>query len=254
MAISNSAAIETMQTSRPKSVFLSAEWRDLVMLNYEVDPALLHQYVPLGTVLDSFEGKTYVSLVGFRFCRTKMFGVFSIPFHANFLEVNLRFYVRREGSEERRGVVFISEVVPKRAIVSTARLLFGENYTCHPMRHRVMMKGLQKTVEYQWQVADQWCTIFAKRAGTPSPAANGSLEQFITEHYWGYSRQRNGDSLEYRVTHPSWLVWTATEAKFDGDASMLYGHELSTVLQRRPDSTFIADGSQVTLHKGERIV
>src|SRR5258708_33955012 len=109
MAISNLAAIETMQTSRPKPVFLSAEWRDLVMLNYAVDPALLHQYVPSGTALDSFEGKIYVSLVGFRFCRTKMFGAISVPFHANFLEVNLRFYVRRrEGSGDRRGVVFIS--------------------------------------------------------------------------------------------------------------------------------------------------
>jgi uncharacterized protein YqjF (DUF2071 family) len=254
MAIHNPVAIETTQASRAKPVFLSAEWRDLVMLNYEVDPTLLQRYVPLGTVLDSFEGKTYVSLVGFRFCRTKMFGVFSIPFHFNFLEVNLRFYVRRKyGDEERRGVVFISEVVPKPAIAITARLVYGENYTCHPMRHRVT-EGLDKTAEYQWQIAGQWCTLSAKGIGAPSPASSGSLEQFITEHYWGYSRQRNGNSLEYQVTHPSWLVWTATEAKFEGDASMLYGHELGAILQRRPDWAFIADGSRVTVRKGERIV
>jgi uncharacterized protein YqjF (DUF2071 family) len=255
MAIRNPVAIETTQGSRAKPVFLSAEWRDLVMLNYEVDPALLKPYLPSGTVLDSFAGKTYVSLVGFRFCRTKMLGFFSIPFHVNFLEINLRFYVRRgNGNEERRGVVFISEVVPRHAIATTARLLYGENYICLPMRHRVATEGLKKIAEYQWQIAGQWCTLLAKGIGAPFPAVCGSLEQFITEHYWGYSRQKNGNSLEYQVTHPSWLVRTATEAGFHGDASALYGSEFSAILQRRPDCAFVADGSRVIVHKGERIV
>ena len=254
MAIRNPAAIETMQASRPKPVFLSAEWRDLVMLSYEVDPAILQPYVPSGTILDSSQGKTYVSLVGFRFCRTKMFGVFAIPFHSNFLEVNLHFYVRRRHkNEDRRGVVFISEVVPRRAIATTARLFYGENYTCHPMKHRTETEGPIQSAEYQWRVAGMWCKLFAKGTGIPSLAVDGSLEQFITEHYWGYSRQRNGTSLEYQVTHPSWPVWTATEASFDGDASALYGSEFGAILQRRPDCTFITDGSAVTVHKGKRI-
>ena len=235
-------------------VFLSAEWRDLVMLNYEIEPSLLNQYVPPGTSLNSFQGRTYVSLVGFEFFRTKLLGCFPIPFHANFDEVNLRFYVRhREGGEDRRGVVFIGEVVPRRAIATTARLLYGENYTCLPMRHHVATEELGKTFEYQWKVEDKWCRLSAQTAGLPIHPNEGSLEQFITEHYWGYSNQRTGGCLEYHVSHAPWKVWETTTAGFQGDASALYGCELGTLLQRRPDSAFVAEGSPVIVFKGNRI-
>ena len=139
-------------------VFLSAEWRDLVMLNYEVDPAILKGYVPPGTVLDSFEGRTYVSLVGFQFRRTRLFGSLAVPFHADFDEVNLRFYVRRTaGTEDRRGVAFIAEIVPKWAVAKIARLAYGENYICLPMRHCVNMDGAIKTAEYEWEFNGAWC-------------------------------------------------------------------------------------------------
>src|SRR5450432_3586609 len=136
--------------AQSKRVFLSAEWRDLVILNYEVEPRLLTHYVPLGTSLDSFMGRTYISLVGFRFCHTKLFGYLSVPFHTDFDEVNLRFYVRRkDGADDRRGVVFIAEVVPRRAIATMARLVYGENYKCLPMKHRIDTELLKKTAEYQ---------------------------------------------------------------------------------------------------------
>ena len=224
------------------------------MLNYEVDPALLSCCVPQGTSLDSFQGKTYVSLVGFRFCRTKLIGHFPIPFHTNFDEVNLRFYVRRkENGEERRGVVFIAEVVPKRAIATTARVLYGENYVCLPMKHRIESNGSATSLEYQWRVGGEWCKISAGTSGLPKPAMEGSLEQFITEHYWGYSRQRGGGSMEYRVEHVPWKVWTTAGAGFEGNGSALYGKELLAVLQRRPESAFVADGSSVLVLRGKQL-
>ncbi len=224
------------------------------MLNYEVEPTLLEDYVPPGTVLDSFGGKTYVSLVAFQFRRTKLFGALAVPFHANFDEVNLRFYVRRkEGNEDRRGVVFIAEIVPKWAIAKIARLAYGENYICLPMKHCVNLGGATKTAEYRWQLNGAWCKLHARASVTPAPAEEGSLEQFITEHYWGYSAQRNGDSLEYHVSHVPWSIWTSTAAGFEGDVSCLYGLELGKILQRRPDSAFIADGSPVTVSTGKRI-
>src|SRR5271169_3311573 len=128
-----------------RTVFLTAEWRDLVMLNYEVDPHLLEKQVPCGAVLDSFLGKTYVSLVGFRFFRTKLFGRLLVPFHSNFDEVNLRFYVRHiEGGETRRGVVFIAEIVPRQAVATVARLAYGENYICLPMKRQVCVEVAKK--------------------------------------------------------------------------------------------------------------
>jgi uncharacterized protein YqjF (DUF2071 family) len=236
-------------------VFLSAVWRDLVMLNYQVDPNLLLGYVPIGTELDSFEEKTFVSLVGFRFLHTKLFGLAPIPFHACFEEVNLRFYVRRrEGGEDRRGVVFLREIVPRRAVAWTARLAYGENYVRYSMRHDVITSGGAITAEYSWMLHGQWCTLRAQACGTSRRPGEGSLEQYITEHYWGYAARRKGGSLEYHVSHVPWNVWACTSAGFVGNANALYGPELQGILQRPPDSAFIADGSPVVVHAGERIV
>jgi uncharacterized protein YqjF (DUF2071 family) len=235
-------------------VFLSAEWRDLVMVNYEVDPKLLNDYVPPGTALDSYDGRTYVSLVGFQFRRTKLFGALPVPFHRDFDEINLRFYVRhKEGNEDRRGVVFIAEIVPKWAIAKVARIVYGENYVRLPMKHRIDTTGTTVTAEYEWQQRGAWSKIYVHASGNPAPAADGSLEQFITEHYWGYSKQRNSGSLEYRVSHVPWNVWRSTAAGFEGDATSLYGFELGRVLQRPPDSAFIADGSLVSVLTGKKI-
>jgi uncharacterized protein len=235
-------------------IFLSAEWRDLVMLNFEVDPGLLRSHVPPGTELDFFGGKTFVSLVGFRFLRTRLFGILPIPFHSNFDEVNLRFYVRRqEGPTLRRGVVFIREIVPRRAIADVARLLYGENYTRHPMRHSINRDGACYTAEYEWQFKRRWCRLCARAAGTPATPLEGSLEQFITEHYWGYSRKRKGACVEYHVTHVPWQVWTASGAGFEGDGDALYGSGFGDVLCGAPDSAFIADGSAVQVFMGRRI-
>lgn len=235
-------------------IFLSAEWRDLVMLNYEVDRKLLSGYVPPGTVLDSFQGRTYVSLVGFRFRHTKLFGFLPVPFHADFDEVNLRLYVRRdEGNESRRGVVFIAEIVPKRAVAQIARVAYGENYVRLPMAHSIDTNGTSNTVDYRFQLNGAWCKLHARSAVAPAPADEGSLEQFITEHNWGYSAQSDGGTIEYHVSHIPWNVGVSTAAGFEGDASRVYGVELAKVLQRCPDSAFIADGSPITVFGGKRI-
>ncbi len=245
------------RTSQAKQVFLSAEWRDLVMLNYQVDPGLLRRYVPPATSLDSFQGKTYISLVGFRFCRTRLLGYLPVPFHTDFEEVNLRFYVRRQnsdGSEDRRGVVFVAEIVPRRAIAATARLVYGENYKYARMRHRIETKDASKSAAYEWQVGDRWCRLSAQTEGFPAVPQAGTVQAFITEHYWGYSVQSDGGCLEYHVSHAPWRVWATRIAGFEGDASAVYGRELGAILQRRPDSAFVADGSPVIVFKGDRIL
>lgn len=237
-----------------KKVFLTAEWRDLVMLNYAVDSRLLAKFVPAGTVLDSFQGKTYISLVGFRFCRTRLLGSVATPFHSNFDEVNLRFYVRhQEGDEYRRGVVFIAEIVPRWFVAATARLLYGENYVCLPMKHNVGTGAQKQFVSYEWKLENKWCKLSAGAAGASELAREGSLEQFITEHYWGYSARHGANTTEYHVSHDPWQVWTCTDAKFEGDASPLYGAELGRVLLGKPDSAFIAAGSRVTVFKGSTL-
>ena len=170
----------------------------------------------------------YVSLVGFRFCRTKLFGYVPIPFHTDFDEVNLRFYVRRkEHDEDRRGVVFIAEIVPKRAVARIARFAYGENYVCVPMKHRIDMNDAAKTAEYQCgSRAEVGPGSMRTHPAPPRLPRRVASEQFTAEHYWGYSAKRSGDTLEYRVAHVPWNVWKTTAAGFEGDASGLYGVEL----------------------------
>lgn len=151
-------------------------------------------------------------------------------------------------------MVFIAEIVPKQIVATTARLLYGENYICLPMKHRVFTGHAKKSAEYRWKIKNRWCTLTAEALGTPAQPEEGSLEQFITEHYWGYSTQRGGGSLEYHVSHAPWQAWETNAAGFEGDASALYGAELGRILQRRPESAFIADGSSVIVFKSRKSV
>ena len=231
------------------AIFLSAEWRWLVMLNYEVDPAIVQPHVPAGTEIDFWNGKTYLSLVGFLFLRTRVKGI-PIPFHRDFEEVNLRFYVRRKTGEEwRRGVVFIKEIVPRWAISWVARTFYNENYVSLPMRHHVAGDEFR----YCWNFNGRWNHLGAVRGGEPLPAKPGSEEEFITEHYWGYNVQADGSSLEYRVDHVPWRVWQTKDTNVELSVSNLYGPEFVEPLARRPSSAFLAEGSPVTIYQGRRL-
>ncbi len=236
-------------------VFLTAEWRYLAMLNYAVDPALLAHLVPRGTELDEFEGKTYVSMVGFRFERTRLRGVW-IPFHSDFDEANLRFYVRRGvAGELRRGVVFVREIVPRWAIAKVAQVCYGEKYIALPMSHKVVeptSEGGRIQTEYRWRYRQKWNAIRAECSGHPAIPPVESREAFFTEHYWGYAAGADS-TVEYRVEHDRWRVWPTTQASFEGDVSELYGAELARCLTRQPDSALIAEGSAVVVHSGQKI-
>lgn len=229
-------------------VFLTAEWKNLLMLNYSVDEALLRPFVPDGTELDGHGGTTYVSLIGFEFNKTEILGR-RVPFHQSFEEVNLRFYVRRG---TRRGVVFIRELVPKLAVTAIARLAYGENYSCVPMGHRLEIHPNGIYAKFSWGSGDGSCSISGKIGNKGSLPEEGSLSQFITEHYWGYAL-RTGKTVEYQVDHPQWEVREAISAEFSGDAGRYYGTEFANVLAKAPDSAFFADGSKVTVFNGAPI-
>ena len=238
---------------RSEPVFLTAEWRHLAMLNYEVDPGLLRPLIPSGTEQDSWSGKTFVSLVGFRFLNTKVWGV-SLPLHRTFEEVNLRFYVRRlQEGKVRRGVIFIREIVPRRLIAAVARAVYNERYVALPMSHQITGNSSCLSVEYGWKLGTCKNRIKIVTKGEPQLPQDGSQEQFITEHYWGYANQHDGGCIEYQVRHPRWRVWNASEAVFDGNMEALYGEELNAVLKHPPASAFLAEGSEVSVHRGRSL-
>jgi uncharacterized protein YqjF (DUF2071 family) len=231
-------------------VFLTAEWRNLLMVNYEIDPAILAPHVPVGTQLDSFNGRTFVSVVGFHFLRTRVLGV-PVPGYRKFDEVNLRFYVSRQTAGEcLRGVVFVKEIVPKRAIAWLARRLYNERYVAMPMRSTVKVPG---RAEYAWRHGGSWDGLSAYVTGAPYQPAPDSEEAFITEHYWGYSKQRDGGTVEYRVTHPAWRVYRCASPVLDCRVAALYGDAFVSALAGPPSSALLAEGSAVSVHRGRRI-
>lgn len=242
-------------SARPPAVFLTAQWLHLVLLNYEIEPAVLAPLVPRGTELDAFEGRTMVSLVGFTFADTRVCRV-PIPLHRTFEEVNLRFYVRRlsETGELRRGVVFIRELVPRHAIAAVARWLYNEPYLAVPMSRQTELAAERGgNVSYRWRFRGTAMRLSAEAHGPSAPLMKGSEAEFITEHYWGYTRQRDGGTLEYEVVHPPWRVWTAVSPRFEGDATALYGSAFADVLRPAPRSAFVALGSEIAVRRGRRI-
>jgi uncharacterized protein YqjF (DUF2071 family) len=231
--------------------FLTADWRYLAMLNFVADPKLLQPLIPRGTELDFHEGKTFLSIVGFLFLDTRVLG-FPIPLHRNFEEVNLRFYVRRKyGGEWRRGVAFIRELVSRHAIAAVARTFYGEPYSALPMRHRIEDKEGRVLAEYQWRRGKRWETLAMTAVGKPRDSAPASHEEFITEHYWGYTARRSGLS-EYGVHNPRWKLWRAESTSFEADIATLYGPQFVETLSAPPASAFIAEGSPVEVLRKTR--
>ena len=240
--------------SSPPKVCLTAEWRFLAMLNYEIEPVALVPFIPTGTELDFWKGKTYVSLVGFLFQNTRVRGM-PILFHRDFEEVNLRFYIRRKADDGwRRGVVFIKEMVPRRAVAFVARKFYNENYFAMPMAHRIeKFQGKIKSVSYSWRSKGRENSLKVVAFGCAQSVANGSLSEFISEHYWGYVKQRDGSTMEYRVEHPRWQIWETRVAECYCDAADLYGEPFREIFNKPPASAFLADGLEVKVYQGVKL-
>lgn len=233
--------------------FLTAEWRKLIMANYEIDPAILKPYLPAFTELDFFEGKTYVSLVGFLFDNTKLKGL-SIPFHKTFEEVNLRFYVRHfDGKEWKRGTVFISEIVPKPAIAFVANTLYKEHYSTMRMRYEWAYTEGAIDVSYEWRHKKQWNKLAVTAEDQLIPIPKGSFEEFITEHYWGYNRISNKQTTEYEVRHSRWDQYSLKSYNIEADFESLYGSDFKFLQLAKPHNVLLAEGSAISV-EGKRSI
>jgi uncharacterized protein len=235
-----------------RTAFLSAEWRRLAMANYSVNPDLLRDFLPKGTELDSYKGTCYVSLVGFMFLRTKVRG-FTIPFHENFPEVNLRFYVRYKDDEHiKRGVVFIKEIVPRRAITFVANRLYGENYETMPMDHEWNDRANDIEVSYRWKKRT-WNSFQIVARRTATSIGPTSEEDYITNHSWGYTRLSEVTTSEYEVSHPVWQVYPVENYLIDVNFKETYGERFHFLSLATPISVFLAEGSSIEVFGGRRL-
>lgn len=230
-------------------IFLTGRWENLVMLNYEIDPEVLLPYLPYAVELDLHQGKTLVSLVGFLFKQTKVFGV-RWPFHTNFEEVNLRFYVKHfDGVRWKRGVVFISEIVPSPLISIIANKLYREPYSSKPMSHAISVNEDIIRATYNWKHKSKWNSIAVTAEVWLNNIEPESEEQFIFEHYWGYNKYDDKTTIEYGVEHEMWQVHKVKSWKLDCDIAALYGSAFAPTFSKLPSSVFLAKGSDVLIRK-----
>lgn len=235
-----------------KKTFLTAEWRKLAMANYLINPDILKKYVPPHTELDFYNDQCYVSLIGFMFMNTRVKGI-KIPFHINFEEVNLRFYVRyKEGNEWRRGAVFISEVVSKPMISLVANTLFNEHYKTLKTKHSWEISNESLLISYEWK-KKQWYKFALTADKVSQPFHLGSEEEFITEHYWGYTAAGKHKTSEYGVEHPSWEIYKVNKYDIEVDFEDMYGKDFAFLNQEKPNSVFLAEGSEVCIKEGRII-
>jgi uncharacterized protein YqjF (DUF2071 family) len=227
--------------------FLTAEWRKLIMANYAVDPNILLPLLPKGTELDIFEGKAYVSLVGFMFINSRIFGV-PIPLMGSFEEVNLRFYVKRwVNGEWRRGVVFVNETVPFKVVAVIANWLYKEHYTAIPTKHEWFINDTKQAIHYYWKKQGIWNELTIEASATSQKMLAGSVEEFIFEHYYGYTKVDAINTIEYNIAHPSWEIYPVEKVIVNCDFGAMYGAAFAHLSHLKPDSIMLAEGSNIAV-------
>ena len=229
------------------TTFLTAKWQNIIMANYEIDPSYLLPYLPKGVELDYFNGKSYISLVGFMFKDTSLFKI-PIPFFGTFEEVNLRFYViRKVGNSVRRGVVFINETVPNKTVAWIANKLYKEHYTSIPTKHTWEINKVDKQIEYKWLVNNHWNYLKVFANSHKQDMQSNSIEEFIFEHYYGYTKVNENHSIEYKINHPSWKINKINNYEIECNFSEFYGENFGVLNSTKPHSVMLAEGSDVSI-------
>lgn len=237
-----------------QKIFLSARWKHLLMLNYAVPAEILQPFLPPFTELDLWQGNAIVSMVGFMFEQTKVFGV-KWPLHTSFEEINLRLYVKHfDGKNWKRGVAFVSEIVPKYIITYIANILYNEHYASMPTRHSIVEKNEELRVKYEWKQKGKWNKLFAVADNNPTLIQPNTEEEFIFEHYWGYNEFNKKTTIEYAVEHPRWEIYPVTFFDADYDIENLYGNAFQPYLSVPPQSVFLAKGSDIIVRKPKKII
>ncbi|PBQ30997.1 hypothetical protein CNR22_04165 [Sphingobacteriaceae bacterium] len=227
--------------------FLNANWDNIVMANYAVPEEVLVPYLPKGCELDLYQGSAYVSLVGFMFKNTRLFQI-PIPWLGTFEEINLRFYVtRKENGEVKRGVVFINETIPYKAVAWVANKLYKEHYTTVPTRNLILSDNVNKVINYQWKMKDEWNSIYVKAHVNKQEMPVGSFEEFIFEHYYGYTKLNAFETDEYKIHHPRWHLNKIEDFLINCAFDKMYGEDFSFLNRALPASVFLAEGSEVSV-------
>lgn len=201
----------TETPSRPvrRAVF-TQQWRDLTMLHWPVDPAVVAPLLPAGTVPDVLAGVTYVGLVPFVMARVGILGTPPLPYLAGFPETNVRLYAvdPRTG---RRGVVFRSLEAARLLPVVAARVSYHLPYLWARMAVRHGTGPDARTVSYEsarrWPGPRGAGGLVRVRIG--EPVAADELALFLTARWGLFSTWYGGRTAYAPVDHPAWPLHRA---------------------------------------------
>jgi uncharacterized protein len=232
--------------------FLTAEWRRLILITYTVDAALLDEYLPQGLTLDTHNGRAFVSLVAFDFEKTKLRGI-PVPFHTDFPEINLRFYVRQG---HKRGVMFIKELVPRFFVAELANRVYNEPYSVANMHSEYDLNELNELEVYHKVTDEHGITHSLRFFVEPTTVlpASESTETFLKEHEWGFGIGHDGQLTSFRVEHPEWRIHPLTRRfQFIWDFGSLYGEKWAFLNNQIPYNILLAEGSAVQVFPSKSV-
>lgn len=227
--------------------FLTANWQNIIMANYEVPPEVLMKYLPKGIELDLFENKAFVSLVGFMFSNTRIFKI-PIPKLGTFEEINLRFYVKQKiGNKTYKGVVFINESIPYKLVAWIANKLYKEHYVTMPTKHQWELNESNKKISYQWLKNKKWNSMQVHATNQAQNMIPGSFEHFIFEHYLGFTKVNESITEKYAIFHPSWLINEVTNSTISCNFEDNYGNDFAFLNEQKPSAVFLTEGSDISI-------
>ena len=245
-----------MSKSDRKTLY-AAEWREIVVINFEIDPKLLRNFIPPKTELDFFNETSFVTLMA-RACKNvKPYG-WPIVFAKSIDQILLRFYVKRKvGDTWRRGVCLIRDYLPKRKASFFLNWMFKHSFTQVPIKRTSsnFESGLPTqlpTVEYQWTTGDYVNHIKVNARSQMRQQEQETKESFVLDHHYGYT-VKEGKTYEYYVEYSPWAMWDAQSGSFDCDTENVFGRPFVRALKQRPASVFLARGSDVIIYRPTEI-
>lgn len=232
---------------------LTCKWKKLAFANYIVPPEVVEKHLPPFTEIDYFNENCFVSLVGFQFKDVEIAGI-KVPFHTDFEEINLRFYVKRfDGENWRKGTVFLSEIADKVALSTLANSLLRENYKTLPTKQEVRKQANEWKAGYFWQFNSTWQYIKVTADATPLPTKKGSETEFIIHRLWGYGKHNEEVTNEYNISHPRWNTYKIKDYSVNVDFAKIFGPEFSILGAATPHSVILAEGSSISVKRMDKI-
>ena len=181
----------------------SQSWRDVLFVHWEADGRRLREYLPAELEPDCWHGSNWVSAVAFRLADVRLRGLPPIPLCTDFLELNLRTYVRYQGEP---GIYFLRMYADSRVAVAAARWLTPLPYCYAPMICR--REGGVWHLECGNRSAGPAALLAGQfqLQGSAQPAAENSLDAWLVERYLAFVPDRRGRLHRMKVAHPPWEI------------------------------------------------